>query len=351
MAMAPAALRLAGLALFAFTRLAVCQQPAADRTGQELQRAVAARPRDAAAHSRYAMFLQERGRGVEAIAHFRSALELNPRSAEHSYNLALALLQVDRAADALNVLDQHPAEAATAAAADRVSLRGAVLNALGRVPEAADALRRAVALDANNPDTLYDLALTLLKVDASAEASGLLERGRRRFPRVAKIHAASGMVAYLNGRNAEAVKAYEAAVRLEPGAADLHASLGDVYDATGDLMRAGTAYQTSLRLDSSVAAVHVKLGRNLAKLQRPREAERAFASALRNDPRNADAHFQLGKMAAARNEHAAAIGHYREAVAAAPGLKEAWYQLGISYKRAGNEEQSLAALEQFRKLP
>lgn len=344
MAMALARL-LAGVTFLALSPCAF-SQPSSQEGEQSLQRALASRPRDAGVHSRYGIFLQQQGRGVEAIAHFRSALELNPRSAEHSYNLALALLQENRAADALGVLDQYPG-----AGADRWALRGAVLNGLDRTPEAADALRRAVALDPNNADSLYDLALTLLKVDASAEAAALLDRGRRRFPRIAKLHAASGMVAYLNGRNAEAVKAYEAAVRLEPAAPDLHASLGDVYDATGDLARAESAYRTSLRLDPAVAAVHVKLGRNLAKLQRPRDAERAFASALERDALNADAHFQLGKLAATRNEHTRAIEHYRQAVATAPGLKEAWYQLGISYKRAGDEEQSLAALDQFKKLP
>lgn len=316
--------------------------------GQESEfvRAVTANPKDAAAHSRYGLFLQQEGRSLEALAHFRSAFDLNPRSAEYSYNLALALLQSERAVDALAILDRGPA-----AGADLLALRGAVLNELGRTPEAADALRRAVKLDANNADSLYDLVLTLLKIDASAEAAALLERGRVRFPRVAKIHAASGMVAYLNGKNAEAVRAYEIAVKLEPGAADLYTSLGDVYDATGDLARANAAYVTSLRLDAAVAPVHVKLGRNLLKLQRPVEAERAFQAALQRDPAQADAHFQLGKLAAARNDHAGAIEHYRQAVSAMPGLKEAWYQLGISYRRAGDEQQSLAALEQFRKLP
>lgn len=337
--------RLRGSAALMLLAAAAAALPqTAQQLERELQGAVAARPKDPAAHSRYAMFLQEQGRGAEAVAHFRSALDLNPRSAEHAYNLGLALLNNDRPGDALAVLDSHPV-----GSADGFVLRGAVLNALGRPPEAAEALRRAVALGPGNPDSLYDLALTLLKIDASAEATALLERGRRRFPRVAKIHAASGMVAYLNGRNAEAVKAYEAAVKLEPGAADLHASLGDVYDATGDLVRAGAAYAVSLKLDGSVAAVHVKSGRNWLKLQKPEEAARAFEAALQRDPANGEAHFQLGKMAAAREDHTAAIEHFRLAVAATPGLKEAWYQLGIAYRRAGNEEQSLAALEEFRK--
>lgn len=325
-------------------QLAAGQPP--NRVGQDLERAVAAHPRDPAAQSRYAVFLEQQGRSDEALAHFQAAFDLAPQSAEYSHNFALALLHHNRGADALSVLDRHPS-----ASGDHLALRGAVLNALDRPADAAVALRRAVALDPANPDSLYDLALTLLKIDASTEATALLERGRRRFPGVAKLHAASGMVAYLHGNNAEAVRAYEAAVKLEPAAADLWASLGDVYDATGDLVRAGASYGKSLRLDSSVATVHVKLGRNQLKLQHPREAGEAFTAALQRDPANSVAHFELGKLAAARGEHGAAISHYRQAVAATPSLKEAWYQLGISYRRAGQEEQSLAALEQFRKLP
>lgn len=313
---------------------------------QDLARAVSSRPRDPGARSRYAVFLQQQGRTDEALAHFQAALDLAPQAAEYAFNLALAMLHLSRAAESLAVLDRHPA-----ASGDHLVLRGAVLNALDRPAEAALALRRAVALDPANPDSLYDLALTLLKINASAEATALLDSGRRRFPGVAKLHAASGMVAYLHGKNADAVRAYEAAVKLEPGAADLFASLGDVYDATGDLVRAGASYGKSLRLDSSVATVHVKLGRNQLKLQHPREAGEAFAAALQRDPANSAAHFELGKLAAARGEHDAAISHYRQAVVSTPSLKEAWYQLGISYRRAGQEEQSLAALEQFRKLP
>jgi len=313
---------------------------------QELRRAIEARPTDAAARSRYAIFLQQQGRVSEAVGHFRSALDLAPRSTEYGYNLALALLSDGQAGDALSVLDQQPSRAA-----DALVLRGAVLNALARPAEAATALRQSVAADPNNADTLYDLVLTLLKVDASAEAAKLLDTGRRRFPRVSKIHAASGMVAYLLGRNADAVRAYETAVQLEPGGADLFVSLGDVYDATGDLARAEQAYRRSLKLDATSAPAHVKLGKNLAKLERPVEAGREFAEALRFDPATADAHFQLGKLATARGDHAAAVEHHAAAVKASPTLKEAWYQLGISYKRTGDEARSADALEQFLKLP
>lgn len=325
---------------------ALARALAAQPAEQPLRQAATARPNDAAARSRYGIFLQQQGRPAEALTHLRAAVELSPKSPEYNYNLALALLHAEQPVEALTVLDRG-----TFAGADHLALRGNVLNALGRADEAATALRRAVALDAANPDTLYDLALTLLKLDAGPEALPLLEQGRRRFPRIAKIHAACGMVAYQLGKDAEAVRAYETAVKLEPGAADLYAALGDVRDSTGNLSAAEAAYRTSLRLDATAAGVHVKLGRNLAKLQRPAEAEAAFVQAVKLEPANADARFELGKLALVRGDHARAVDHLRQAVASAPGLKGAWYQLGIAYQRTGDEHQSRAAMEQFRRLP
>ncbi|MCZ2149219.1 MAG: tetratricopeptide repeat protein [Bryobacterales bacterium] len=313
---------------------------------RDLRRAVAAHPRDPRPHTEYGILLMRQDRVREAIPQFQAALGLDPRSADAVYNLGLALLHDNQAQAALAALDKHPAETA-----DYYALRGIVLNALNREPEAVQSLRRAVALDPNNPDSLYDLALTLAKAGADAEASALLNQGRRRFPKVAKIHAASGMMLYAAGQNDQAVQAYEQAVQLEPDAADLFAALGDAYDATGNLTKAEGAYLRSLRLEPSNAACQVKYGRNQIKLQNPRKAEAAFQQALAHDGHNADAHFELGKLANASSNTAAAISHFEQAVAANPSLKAAWYQLSLGYHRAGQEEKSRAAKEQFQKLP
>ena len=311
---------------------------------QQLLRAIQANPKNPAAHREYAIFLQMQGRGGEAIAYFRTALDLNPRSAESSYNLALALLHAGRAADALQILDKYPSDAA-----DALALRGAVLNALGRFPEALAALRKAAALDPANPDTQYDLIITLLQTGGEKEAAAWIDKGLRKFPQVAKIHAASGMLAYSSGDNDRAVKAYLTAVKLEPEAADLHASLGDVYNASGDLTSAAKSYQRAIALDASNAAYFVKRGRVLVKQQSP-AAEQTFQQALRLDRNNGEAHFEIGKLLAARGDHTSAIDHYRRAVAAMPALKEAWYQLSLSYRRAGRNDDAAAALTEFRKL-
>ena len=325
--------------------IAVCAAVAVQAAESDLARAVAARPRDPRLHNQYGIELQGSGHTAEAAAHFRTALELDPRYADAAYNLALSLLGNGHAGEALGVLDKYPAPSA-----DHHALRGAALNVLGRPEEAAAALRHAVARAPGNPDYLYDLAIVLLKIDATAEATALIGKGRRTFPRSAKIHAAGGMVLYLTGKNAEAAEAYETAVKLEPNAADFHASLGDVYSASDQLQQAARAYERALRLDPGNASYSVKAGRNLLKLQQTAEAEGEFRRALRNDAGNAEANFQLGKLAAARGDHASAVPHFELAVSTAPSLKEAWYQLSLSYRRLGQEEKSRAALEQFKKL-
>src|SRR5258706_12315759 len=182
--------------------IAIFSAVAAQTAESGLARAVAARPRDARLHNDYGIELQRSGRAAEAAIHFRTALDLDPHYADAADNLALSLLGLDRAAEALAVLDKNPATGP-----DHYTLRGAVLNARGPPEQAAGALRRAVALDPGNPDYLYDLVIVLLKIDAAPEAAGLIERGRRRFPRYGKIHAAAGMVAYLTGKNVEAARA------------------------------------------------------------------------------------------------------------------------------------------------
>src|SRR5207249_2441834 len=105
--------------------LAVCAALAAQTAESGLARSVAAQPRDPRLHNEYGIELQRSGRASEAAAHFRAALDLDPRYADAAYNLALSMLRDQRAADALAVLDKHPVEAA-----DHYALRGAVLNAL-----------------------------------------------------------------------------------------------------------------------------------------------------------------------------------------------------------------------------
>src|SRR3954454_16203172 len=317
---------LSGVALFAGGSQ---QQSARDA---DLAAALKAKPRDARLQNAYGIALQQQGKLEESLTHFRIALQVDPKYGDAAHNLALALLTVNRPAEALDTLNKYPVETA-----EHYALKGTTLNALDRPGDAIPALRRAYELAPNNEDYAYNLTIVLLKAERSDEAAAVLKQARKQFPGSAKIHAASGMLAYLKGGNAEAAKEYEAATRLEPGAADLWASLGDVYAATDSFSKAENAYSRSIKLDPNSAEYRVKAGRNLIKLQRAQDAESAFRNAVAIDPHEADAQFELGKLAAARGDDGAAIKHFEDALASKPSLNAAWYQLSLSYRRYGQQ--------------
>ena len=310
----------------------------------DLSRAVQIRPKDSRLQNAYGIALQQQGRFEESLAHFRIALQLDPKYADAAHNLALALLAGNRPAEALEILDKHPSTTA-----DHFALMGSALNALGRTADAIAPLRRACELAPGSQDYAYDFAIALLKSEKAEDASVVLKRARTRFPNSAKIHAASGVLAYHNGKNDDAAREYEAATRLEPGAADLWAALGDVYGATDNALKADVAYSRAVKLAPAIAEYRVKMGRNLLKLQRAEDAESAFRKATEIDANDAEAHFQLGKLAFARGDNTSAIRHYENAVASQPSYNAAWYQLSLSYRRSGQEERARAALENFRK--
>lgn len=310
----------------------------------DLARAVRSRPNDSRLQNAYGIALQKQGMLEESVTYFRKALQLDPKYADAANNLALALLTTSRPAEALETLEKHPF-----ATAEYYSLRGTTLNVLGRPEDAIPALRRACELAPRSADFAYDLIVVLLKAERSDQAGGLLAQARKKFPESAKIHAASGMFAYLKGNNTEAAKEYEAATKLEPGAADLWGALGDVYAATDSFAKAETAYSQSIQLDPKSPEYLVKAGRNLFKLQRTAEAESNFRKALAIDAQDPDAHFELGKLAAARGDDVSAITHFERALVTKPSLNAAWYQLSLCYRRNGQETKSREAMERFRK--
>lgn len=61
---------------------------------------VAERPQDAAAASAYGLLLGRKGQWTEAVSPLRRARELQPANGAHAYNLAVALDQLGRFADA-----------------------------------------------------------------------------------------------------------------------------------------------------------------------------------------------------------------------------------------------------------
>jgi tetratricopeptide (TPR) repeat protein len=162
-------------------------------------------------------------RATEALTETAAALARDPECYE-------AKVAEGRADDF--ALDATKSEAAFRTAigwhAERVDAHiglGRVLLKNGRKDEALAELRRAVQLDPNGSDALYELAMAL---GPGAERARLLEQATRERPSFADAWAALGALELSSGRVAEAKTAAEAAVRNDPKSAEPHVLLGKV---------------------------------------------------------------------------------------------------------------------------
>lgn len=151
------------------------------------------------------------GRFEASLAPMRAALALRPEDAETHKNLAIALLKLQRSAEA---------EAASRAALDLA-------------PDYAQAH--------------FNLGGALIGLERIAEAEASYREAIRLKPDYAEAFTNLGNTLKFSGRLSEAEAAYREAIRLTPEAADAHNNLGDVLKDLGRLADAEAFYRQALR--------------------------------------------------------------------------------------------------------
>jgi len=171
------------------------------------------------------LVLIARGDAEAALAHLESAAAAG--GLEPVADLADALRQAGRAADALARLD---------AAADRAdpraaSARGHALADLGRWEEAASAYREALAAEPNRVEALAGLGRALLARGDAAGAAEELGAALQFAPHDASLYLALGRALLASGRVVEAEERAQSALALAPGLEAAQALLDDCADA------------------------------------------------------------------------------------------------------------------------
>ncbi len=115
-----------------------------------------------------------------AISAFRQALTANAREDIVLYNLSVAMMRKDSAAAALTYIDR--AIAVQRDLATYHQQKGAVLNALGRNPEALLSFQKAVALDSSLAAGYNNLGTALIAQQNAGEAVTAFEKAAELFP-------------------------------------------------------------------------------------------------------------------------------------------------------------------------
>jgi tetratricopeptide (TPR) repeat protein len=259
-------------------------------------------------------------------------LELKPLDAEAAYRAAIAL---DRAGGAAE--EAHVA-------------LGRVLSKEGKRDEGVAELRKALQLDANDPDALFELGAALAP---GAESTGFLERATRERPSFAEAWLALGTQQLASGNLAGARDAADAAVKSDPAsvaALVLSGKIALAQSRPDDALRAGQAalkivannaaamllvadgnarkgeidaaleaYQTAWGLDHADPAPLVHASEACHVASRDTSARAFAAKAVQEFPNWAPAWAALGDALVGQKETKAARDAYRKALAVPDG--------------------------------
>ena len=199
----------------------------------------------------------------KALAHFKQAVEANPRGPMAWLPMAWLLMgycyaERGRSAEAIEAYKQ--AIRIKPDFAEAHCFLGIRYGMLGRNAEAIEAYKQAIRIKPDYPEAHYNLGVT----------HGEL------------------------GRNAEAIEAYKQAIRIKPDYAQAHCNLGVKYGELGRHAEAVEAYKEAIRINPDHPNAHYNLGVAYGNLGRRAEAIGAFKQAIRIKPDHAQAHYNLG---------------------------------------------------------
>lgn len=187
--------------------------------------------------------LGDLGRLDDSIAAFRAAIEKNPGDPNANFNLAVALLGLERRAEAYEALHQSLTLKPTFP--QSLSLLGRLELEDGRMADAEKHLRLLYASYPNVPEARHMLGQWELITGRAAESRGDKAAAERHYRAGVAVDADNpelqvslGVLLLVDGRLEQAVAPLEAYRRLQPGAAQSALFLGQVYARLGRVAQA-----------------------------------------------------------------------------------------------------------------
>ena len=202
--------------------------------------------------------------------------------------------------------------------------------------------RKALDLEPNDPDTHYNLALTLKYKGDAKQAVEEFEATLRLKPKWADAHYGLGATWFDLHDQAAALKELHTAIDLDPANVGAHRLLARIYLQQNDPAAAERELRRALQSKPS-AEMHLELGLAEGQLGNLAAAAAEFHRALRLNPRYAPAHSLLGVTLRRQGDHAAALAEFRRAVEIDLKDPEAQYNLGMELKSGGNTAGAISA--------
>lgn len=236
-----------------------------------------------------------------------------PDNARARFNLAHAMYEQGRIDDAIEGI--RKAIALDPDNALGLNELGVLLSLRGEHETAIEHLRRATAIQPENPEFEYNLGIVLSRNGQDAAAAEAYERCIAQGGRNGDAEYNLGNIEFRRGNVAAAEKRYVNALRIRPDHIRANCNLASLLNARGDRTEA------SDRINRAFASA-MRIGNDMQLAKRPLESADAFGMAVQIRPTSAEAHFGLARAQRELGELERALQSAREAARLNPSQRE-----------------------------
>lgn len=294
----------------------------------------------------------EAGRFAVAVLAFEHAVELQPKSYDALYDLALADYRAGDLPKTLTTLDRIKS-LVVEPPADYHYLRGKAELDLGQTQGAGEELLRAVEQQPDNESLCADTGLLFFRHDNFWKALAVYEACSRRQADSVAIATGLALTYFRLGKYDDAIRTFKRVLDLRADADAAREGLAFLLYVSGNLTEARRLLESRLGAEDAdyylyylhaLVLLRVEAGVNRAA------ALQSLANALRRNPQFAPAYFQRGKMQAEQGDVNRALQDLRRATELDPAYAQPYYLMAQIEFKLGKKEEAERAKRRFAAL-
>lgn len=288
------------------------------------------------------------GESKEAVRHFRNAIALKPTAIGAYMALAKHYTDTRRPSEAVGVLVEAQKNVEITAEVRR--LLGWAELQRGRLDEAIENLRAALALEPRDSSAEFGLAEAYRRKRMFDEAQASLDRVEQLDAKFPGLQLERGRLAEARGDMEGAIAGYRAALAEAPDDAALKSRLGAALVLSGQLEEAERLLREVLQVQPYSAEAEHFLGRIELQKGQVEDARQRFLRASRLAPDNGTYRMYVAWAALESNEMTPALRELDAALKLDPNLGDAYWLRARIEIRAGTVRDALSDLQRALEL-
>jgi len=216
---------------------------------------------------------------------------------------------------------------------------GLAYKDLGNARDAIHHFQRSAGLNPDNPDTFNNLGNVLRADEKPTDAIQVYERALKLHPTFAECW--SNLSAALNEaeQHDRALKAAGRAIELDPQLAQAYNNRGDIYLNMALYEHAVAEYRKAVELSPKYTAALINMARTQRDMDLPEEARATLALAMELEPENPEALLVEGVLNEQMGDRDAAASSFKGAISQLPEMTVAHYYLSQIKGREGTDNE------------